>query len=48
MPGGLVIMRFLLSRMKMNRIISTTAVALTVILAQPVIADGAEIKVWTA
>ncbi len=32
----------------MNRIISTTAVALTFILAQPVIANAAEIKVWTA
>ena len=32
----------------MNRIISTTAVALALILAQPVIANAAEIKVWTA
>ena len=32
----------------MNRIISITAVALTFILAQPVTADAAEIKVWTA
>ena len=32
----------------MNRIISTIAVALTFILAQPVIANAAEIKVWTA
>ena len=32
----------------MNRIISTTAVALTFILTQPVIANAAEIKVWTA
>ena len=32
----------------MNRIISTTAIALTFILAQPVIAHAAEIKVWTA
>ncbi len=32
----------------MNRIISTTAVALTLILAQPVIANAAEIRVWTA
>ena len=34
--------------MKINRIISTTAVGLTFILAQPVIANAAEIKVWTA
>ena len=32
----------------MNRIISRTAVALAFILAQPVIANAAEIKVWTA
>lgn len=32
----------------MNRIISITAVALTFILAQPVFANAAEIKVWTA
>ena len=32
----------------MNRIIPTTAVALTFILTQPVIANAAEIKVWTA
>jgi molybdate transport system substrate-binding protein len=32
----------------MNPIISTTALALTFILAQPVIANAAEIKVWTA
>jgi len=32
----------------MNRIISTTALALTLVLAQPVIANSAEIKVWTA
>ena len=32
----------------MNRIISTTALALTLVLAQPVIANAAEIKVWTA
>jgi molybdate transport system substrate-binding protein len=32
----------------MNRIISTTAIALTFILAQPVIANAAEIKVWAA
>src|SRR5512132_2889179 len=32
----------------MNRIISTTAIVLTFILAQPVIANAAEIKVWTA
>src|SRR5258708_20513651 len=35
-------------RVKMNRIISRTAVALAFILAQPVIANAAEIKVWTA
>ena len=32
----------------MNRIISTTAVTLAFILAQPVIANAAEIKVWAA
>src|SRR5215208_4292954 len=32
----------------MNRIISTTAIALTFILAQPVIANAAEIRVWAA
>jgi len=32
----------------MNRIISTTALALTLVLAQPLIANAAEIKVWTA
>ena len=32
----------------MNRILSTTAIALTIILAQPVTADAAEIKVWAA
>jgi len=32
----------------MNRVISTTAVALTMTLAQPGIANAAEIKVWTA
>ena len=34
--------------MKMNRMISTTAVALAFILALPIIANAAEIKVWTA
>lgn len=32
----------------MNRIISTTAVAVTFFLAQPVIANASEIRVWTA
>lgn len=32
----------------MNRTISTTAVVLTLILAQPVVANAAEIEVWTA
>src|SRR5262245_13845705 len=32
----------------MNRIISTTVVALALILAPPIIANAAEIKVWTA
>jgi ABC-type molybdate transport system substrate-binding protein len=32
----------------MNRIVSTIAVALALILAQPVVAHAAEIKVWTA
>jgi molybdate transport system substrate-binding protein len=33
---------------KMNRLIATTAAALVFALAQPVIANAAEIKVWTA
>ena len=32
----------------MNRMISTTAVALVFILALPIIANAAEIQVWTA
>ncbi len=32
----------------MNRIISTAVVALTFLLAQPVITNASEIKVWTA
>ena len=32
----------------MNRMISTTAVALVFILALPIIANAAEIKIWTA
>jgi len=32
----------------LNRIISTIAIALTFIFAQPVISDSAEIKIWTA
>lgn len=34
--------------MKVNRMMSTTLLALTLILADPVITDAAEIKVWTS
>jgi molybdate transport system substrate-binding protein len=44
----LVVKRSKWRRVKMNRIISITALALTFILAQPVTPDAAEIKVWTA
>jgi molybdate transport system substrate-binding protein len=44
----LVVKRSKWGRVKMNRIISITALALTFILAQPVTPDAAEIKVWTA
>lgn len=34
--------------MKPNKVFSATAVALTLILSQPVVADAAEIRVWAA
>src|SRR5262245_27975073 len=35
-------------RTEMNRVVSTAAIALTFSLAQPAIANAAEIQVWTA